>query len=312
MAVKDTGVQEGLICAVHTPMTTHGELALERVGVIADRLARAGMDGALVCGSTGEAHSLSVPERLQVAAAYQQAASGRMAVIVNVAHNCLRDACELARHAGEIGVAGIAATPPSYYEVESVTVLVDFFARIVEAAVDTPFLYYHMPSRTGVRFPAHEVLADGLKRLPTLAGYKFTGHDLDDFRACVRLVPERFGHLFATESSLLEGLAAGATGAVGGTFNYAGMLFRRLWDFHQRGRTAEAAECQRRAAALVETIGGYPVIPASKAIMGFIGLGCGPCRLPLPELTPSQTSGLRCRLEQIGFFEWGDRTVTAR
>ena len=304
MEARETLPQQGLICAVHTPMAGDGSLALDRAGQIVERLAREGVDGLLVCGSTGEAHSLTVTERQEVAAAYVEASAGQLAVVVNVAHNCLRDAACLARHAARIGVEGIAATPPSYYEVATVSVLVDFFARIAEAAPDTAFFYYHMPSRTGVHFPANEVLREGLDRLPTLTGCKFTGYDMDDFRACIRVAPEGFEHLFATESQLLDGLAAGATGAVGAVFNYAGPLFRRLWDSYRAGGRAGAAECQQRAAALVKVLSECPVIPASKAIMGFVGPDCGPCRLPLPELTPAQTAGLRGRLEEIGFFEW--------
>src|SRR5947209_17091760 len=98
----------GLVAAPHTPLHADGSLNLAAIECQAQLLLETGVRGAFVCGTTGESHSLTVEERMQVAARWLQVAGGRLPVVVHVGHNCLADARALAAHAQRIGADAIA------------------------------------------------------------------------------------------------------------------------------------------------------------------------------------------------------------
>src|SRR5262245_21108273 len=107
----------GLIAAVHTPMNADGGLALGVVERQAAHLATAGVEGVFVGGTTGEAHSLTVRERLDLARCWAEVGRvHQLRVVVHVGHNCQADARELARQAGGLRVDAIAAVAPSYFK----------------------------------------------------------------------------------------------------------------------------------------------------------------------------------------------------
>jgi len=107
---------------------------------------------------------------------------------------------------------------------------------------------------------------------------------------------------------LLSGLAAGARGAIGSTYNYAAPIYHRILSAFARGDLAAAQEAQARANAMIAVLiryGGMP--PAGKAFMKAIGLDCGGARLPLRSLDDDQIEALRAEAEAVGFSEFASR-----
>ena len=113
----------GHIAAAFTPMHEEGSLNLAQVAPIVDYLVRIQISGLYVCGSTGEGPSLSSEERRATAAAYVEAAAGKLPVIIQVGHNSLAEASALARHAEKIGADAISTLPPLYYKLKSLETL---------------------------------------------------------------------------------------------------------------------------------------------------------------------------------------------
>ena len=106
----------GLVAATYTPFKPDRSLDLAAVPDLVERLLTDGVDGLYVCGSTGEGVSLSTPERKQVTEAYIAAAADRMPVVVQVGHNSLAEARDLAAHAEAAGADATSAMPPSYFK----------------------------------------------------------------------------------------------------------------------------------------------------------------------------------------------------
>lgn len=107
---------------------------------------------------------------------------------------------------------------------------------------------------------------------------------------------------------LLAGLSAGATGAIGSTYNYAAPVYHKVMAAFKRGDMAAAQAEQARANAMIAVLiryGGMP--PAGKAFMKAIGLDCGAVRLPLRPLTNAQAETLRAEAEAAGFFDFASR-----
>lgn len=293
----------GLVAAAHTPFDEDGQLNLALVEKQAEYLQHGGVGGVFVGGSTGECHSLTRDERLALARRWSDVVGGSgMRLIVHVGSNCLADARALAAHAETLRVGGIAALSPSYFKPKSIDALVACCADIAAAAPGTPFYFYDIPSLTGVQFPMPEFLAIAAGRIPTMAGIKFTNPDLMAFQNCIQAQGGRFDIPWGVDEYLLAALALGAVGGVGSSFNFAAPIHHRLMTAFSQGDLATARAEQYRAVRLIELLGSFGYLAASKAVMGFLGIDVGPARLPNTRLSSEQCVLLRAGLDRIDFW----------
>ena len=293
----------GLIAATFTPMTAEGEIDCGPIAAIVERLVGEGVEGLYVCGSTGEGPSMTTDERKRVAAAYLEAVAGRIPVVVQVGHNAVADAKELARHAEAIGADAISAVPPSYYRVADIETLVATVAEIAAAAANTPFYYYHIPQLSGLGFDAADIMQLAAEQLPTLAGIKFSHPQIDMLIRCRAVADGRFATLFGVDEMLLSAWAAGCDGAVGSTYNFMAPLYRRMLAAFEAGRVEEARSLQAQATAITRRIVADSGVSGLKATMGLVGPSCGPTRLPLPGMTAAAIADLHRDLTAAGLSE---------
>lgn len=293
----------GLVAAPHTPMQPDGALHLEAVVAQAEGLIVNGVTGAFICGSTGESHSLTVAERQRVAEAWRQAIGKRpLKLIVHAGHNAIGDAQALAAHAADIGADAVSVMAPSYFKPGSVSSLVDFCAPVAAAAAQLPFYFYDIPSMTGVNLPMPEFLEEASKRIPNLAGLKYTSSNFMALQECLALQDGRFNLLFGSDEVLLAALVLGAHGAVGSTYNYAAPLYQRLLAAFEAGDLNAARALQLQSVKLVRILCEYGVLAAGKALMGAVGVECGPVRPPNLALSLEQIRVLRRRVQELGIL----------
>lgn len=299
----------GLVAAPFTPFHPDGSVNLGVIPAYARLLRDNGVSAAFVCGTTGEGLSLTQTERMQVAEAWMKVADDKLRVIVHVGHNCLADAQELVRHAARIGAAATGAFASCFFKPRDNDELVNWCAALAGAAPGLPFYYYNIPSMTGVNFKVAPFLAKAAGRIPSLAGVKYTYEDLADFEECVQFGDGRYDILFGRDELLLEGWARRALGAVGSTYNYAAPLYLKLLAHLKAGQTAEARTLQDKAIQMIGICAGVGVThqAATKSMMAWHGVDCGPMRLPVSTITPAQSIELRRKLEVIGYFEFACR-----
>ena len=114
---------------------------------LAQWLVRQGVDGVFVNGTTGESHSLTAVERMQLAERWVEVLRGSsLRCIIHVGSNCLREGRELAAHAQRIGASGIAALAPSYFKPADVGTWVECAAFVAGGAPGLPFHAYDLPA----------------------------------------------------------------------------------------------------------------------------------------------------------------------
>ena len=154
---------------------------------------------------------------------------------------------------------------------------------------------------TGVNPPMTEFLRLAAKRIPNLAGLKFTDENLMSYFQCLTCDEGRFDILFGRDEILLAALALGATGAVGSTYNYMPSIYHRVMESFQAGDMAAARRWQSLAIQIIAIMARRGGLPAGKAIMKMIGLDCGPVRPPLRSLTPEECAAFRKELAEVGF-----------
>ncbi|MEP7085308.1 MAG: dihydrodipicolinate synthase family protein, partial [Betaproteobacteria bacterium] len=140
-----------LVAASFTAFHSDGSLNLDPIEQHAELLARNGVRGVFVCGSTGEGVSMTTDERMRCFQRWCDVARGSLKVLAHTGHNSLGDAQALAAHAQKAGADAIATVAPSVLRPATVDDLVDWCAAVAHAAPQTPYYYYHIPVLTGVR-----------------------------------------------------------------------------------------------------------------------------------------------------------------
>jgi N-acetylneuraminate lyase len=292
-----------LIAAPFTPMHDDGALHLAVVADQARHLAASGVRGVFVGGTSGEGQSLSVEERTALAAAW--ANDGRRAsleLIVHVGHNCQGDAMRLARHAQEVGADKIALHAATWFKGQSVDDLIDFCTPIAAAAPELPFYLYDMPRITGVAVSSAEFLNRAAQRIPTLAGIKYTNPDCVTVQECIQLNGGAFDILWGCDEALLVGVALGASGAVGSTYNFAAPLYLRILEAVAADDWELARAEQARSVAMVRVFEQFSTLAALKFAMNVVGVDCGPVRSPVRRLTAEDQHRLRGVLDKMPFL----------
>lgn len=295
----------GLIAAPHTPCNADYSLNPEAVPGQALHLANTGVKGVFVGGTTGECHSYSTAERIELLKAWGEAARANDLVnIAHVGHNNLPDARAMVEAAQESGADAIGAMAPNFFKPSSVNELIDWFALLTEVAPELPFYFYDIPAMTGVSLNTAEFLRKAREQLPSLAGVKFTNPDQDLLKECMQVEDGAFDILFGTDEKLLEGLEIGCYGAVGSSYNVAASLYCQIIQSFGKGDLVAAKKNQEQSVQFIDILYKYGYLPASKVLLKMIGVDCGPARPPLVNLTRPDASALEKELESIGFFDW--------
>jgi N-acetylneuraminate lyase len=284
----------GLVAAPHTPLNADGTLNPRAVASQCKLLVESGVRGAFICGTTGESLSLTVAERMAITEAWREVA--KMPLVVHVGCNSAPDARSLAAHAAKCKVDAIAVMAPSFFR-PNVEDLIGYCAAVAEAAPQTPFYYYDIPTMTSVPINTARFLEQGAKPIPTLQGIKFTNNDLMLLQECLAL--ESFDIVFGYDELLLAGLTLGVKGAVGSTYNFAAPLYRRLIDAFERSDLATARKAQLESVRMIRVLQEFGFSRASKAMMGLIGVDCGPVRLPLRAMTRAEVTELGKRVQNF-------------
>ena len=294
----------GLVAATYTPFKKDGSVDVARIAPVIDKVIAQGANGLYVCGSTGEGPLLTTAERKLVAEATVQAAAGRVPVVIQVGHNSIEEARLLAVHAQEIGADAISATPPGYFKPQTLSIFVECIRHIAAGAPKLPFYYYHIPVLSGVKFDSIDFLEAGVKAIPTLRGIKFSDPTLHEMQAAISFMDGRFDILFGIDEMLLGGLAFGARGAVGSTFNFAAPLYHQIIAEFDAGNLKEAQRLQALSSAMIRVLFANGGRDGLKAAMAVTGKDCGHSRLPTPPCTKAQQAEIKRQFKEMGVMAW--------
>ena len=295
---------KGLIAAPFTPLDEYGELDLAQIGKLASLYEKNGVRGAFICGSTGEGVSLSHEEKIKVMEVWGRDKGDFVKTVFMLGGTCLKEIKELASLAQKYQMDGIAILCPYYFRPGSVSILVDFCKEVAAEAPELPFYYYHIPALTNGHFSMLEFLKLAEKQIPNLAGIKYTHPDIMEFHACSHYNNHKFDILWGIDEGMLSGLAIGAKGAVGSTYNYAAPLYNQIIEAFEKGDLVKAEELQFKAVQMVQILVKYGGTGAGKAFMKLIGVDCGWFRLPIQPLSEQSTKALKADLEEIDFFSF--------
>lgn len=297
----------GLIDAPFTPFLENGDVNLDMIPRYAALLARNGLQGVFINGSSGEGYLLTEDERKALAEAWVKAVPEGFKVIVHVGSTCVRSSRRLAEHAERIGAWGIGAMAPPFPKIGRVEELIKYCEEIAAGAPSLPFYFYHIPAFNGAFLSMYDFLkqVDESGRIPNLAGVKYTFESLYEYNRCRRYGHGRFDMLHGQDETLLPCLAmGGAQGGIGGTTNYNGRCLTGILEAWKNGDLERARELQNFAQDVIDVICHFRGnIVGGKRIMKFLGYDMGPNRTPFQDITPEEEVRLKAELDAIRFFE---------
>ena len=274
------------------------DLSVDHAGLvaIARMLIEEGADGLAPFGTTSEATSMSVAERMAALEALVEGGIDPARLIPGTGCAALPDTIALTRHALGIGVKGTLTLPPFYYKPVTDEGVFAAYARVIEAVgSDRLNLYlYHIPQMTGV--PITLALIDRLTTAfpGVVAGLKDSGGKWDNTAAVIAAFPaiETFS---SSEALLPRNVAAGGAGCISASANVNAAGIARL--IRVLGTAAEPAAAEQ--VAQVRTIfEGLPLIPAIKAAVARKtgDAGHAVLRPPLVAMTADHDSAIAAAL----------------
>ena len=278
----------GIIPALVTPFDKEGKVDHGALTALVNRLVEKGAGGFYACGSTAECFLMTDDERKATLETIVKAANGRVPVIAHIGNIGTEKTCDLARHAREAGADAISSVPPFYYKF-GFNEIAGYYADIANAVPDLPLVVYNFPAFSGV-----EINADNFKTIIDASGaqgLKYTSYNLFEMEKISRRYPDITifnGH----DEVYLNSLPAGATAAIGSTFNVMLPKFLKLKALYDSRDMEAAQKKQGEINDIIEAMIKVGVNGSIKYWLTKSGIPCGDCRKPFSPLTAEQAAYL--------------------
>lgn len=294
---------EGLIAAPFTPMNEDGSLNPDMIPAYANKLKNDGLKGVFICGTTGEGMLMTNDERKTITEKWIEEQTEDFKIIVHVGTTSAKQSNELANHAQNSGAYAIGCMGPVFLKPGRTEELVSFCQEVASGAPDLPFYYYNIPSVSGIDLSMAEFIKQAASQIPNFAGLKFTHNNFMEMQQCLHLNNGKWDILHGYDEILLAGLTFGAKGAVGSTYNFMAPIYNQIITDFNNGDIEAAREKQYKTVKIIEILIKYNgAIVAGKTLMKSVGIDCGPCRVPLKNLTEKEYEKLISELEKAEFY----------
>ena len=292
--MKKPETLKGVVPATVTPFHDDESIDTEALLKLLKWNMSQGVDSFFIGGSSAECFLLSPSERMEIFAAAAQFLD-RAYLIAHVGAISTGEAKAYARCAQELGYDAIAATPPFYYGFGAEEIYA-YYADISDAA-GMPVLIYNLPGNTGKSFDLSNPVTQKLFQSDFILGVKHTNQVVYQLERIKNLNPKLI-LMNGFDETMVAGLALGADGSIGSTFNFMYPHYKKIFDLFQDHQTEKARELQVRANNIMNALCDVGLIPAIKYMLSEMGMDVGIPRRPFRELTDEQKRGLKKTVEE--------------
>lgn len=279
---------EGLLTAMVTPFHPDGRVNEESAVALARHLLQSGSDGLVVCGTTGEASTLTDVEHIGLVELIVGELGGGCPVVAGTGSNDTRHAVELTERAVAAGADAVLSVT-GYYNKPNLRGIRRHYEEVARAAADVPVILYNIPSRTAVNLPP-----DFLAELAQIDGVEAVkqanGEELKPIDGLALLA--------GNDGDLARALDLGGAGGICVASHVVGREMRRMFDEPDR-RADIDAELREVFAVLFITASPAP----TKAALNLLGHDVGGLRLPLVETDEAETAEVHEILARRGLLE---------
>lgn len=282
----------GIWVPLVTPLRD-GEVDLNRLQLLADRIIKQGVHGLVVCGSTGEAAQLDLAEQGAALAAVLETAGKRCPVMMGISGADTYAAASKALRFDDLELAGYLVSTPCYVRPSQDGLRRHF--EVIADATGQRIVLDNVPARSGVNL--EPATARQLAERPQFAAIKEAGGDLQQISDLVEQTP--LAVLCGDDALLFGALCAGGHGAISAAAHIRPDLYVQLYDLVRAGRLDAARALFRRLQPLIHLLYAEPNPAPLKAVLARQGLLRDELRLPLTPASAASRAGLACAVDAL-------------
>ncbi|CCD36940.1 1-pyrroline-4-hydroxy-2-carboxylate deaminase [Candidatus Paraburkholderia kirkii UZHbot1] len=270
-----TYIWEGVMPAVTTKFNADFNIDRAWTAKNIDAQIESGVDGIIVCGSLGEASTLSLDEKLEVLDIAVDAARGRVPMLLTIAENSMLDGCRQAGRAASHGAAGYMVLPGLRYLSDRRETLNHF--RMIADTSPLPLMVYNNPLAYGVDVtPKFAELAEDAK----FAAIKESSGDVRRITDFINGTGDRYALFCGIDNLAMEVILMGAHGWVASLVCGFPRETVAIYKLIRAGRVEEARAIYRWFAPLLALDVSHKLVQNIKLAEAIVGLGTEPVRLP--------------------------------
>lgn len=290
---------KGAGVAIVTPFYENGEVNYEQFGKNIDWQIENGTDAIIVCGTTGEASTLSHEEHIDVIRYCVERVAKRVPVIAGTGSNSTETAIYLSTEAEKAGADALLLVTP-YYNKATQKGLYRHFGDTAKA-VKLPIILYNVPSRTGCNIQP-ETAVSLAKDFENIVGIKEASGDISQVAKLAYLADGCIDIYSGNDDQITPILSLGGIGVISVLSNVAPKQTHDIVASYLNGDVETSKKLQLEAFPLIKALfSEVNPIPVKKA-MNLMGQNAGPLRLPLTEMEEANAAKLEAEMKAYGIL----------
>lgn len=285
--------------AIVTPMNQDGSVNYEVFRNIVEDQIAGGTDAIIVCGTTGEASTLTHEEHLENIKFVVDVVNKRIPVVAGTGSNCTETAVYLSKEADKYGVDGVLLVTP-YYNKATQSGLVKHFSTIANA-INVPVILYNVPSRTGCNI-LPETVVKIKEAASNVVAIKEASGNISQVAKIAKLTKGEIDIYSGNDDQIVPVLSLGGKGVISVLSNVAPKQTHDIVAEYLAGNVEKSKELQLQALDLCDSlfceVNPIPV----KAAMNLMNMNVGPLRMPLTEMEDANKEKLSKAMKAYGIL----------
>lgn len=285
--------------AIVTPMNEDGSVNFDSFRNLVEEQIAGGTDCIIVCGTTGEASTLSHEEHLECIKFVVDVVNKRIPVIAGTGSNCTSTAVYLSQEAEKYGVDGVLLVTP-YYNKATQNGLVKHFVEIANS-IKIPVVLYNVPSRTGCNI-LPETVVKIIAAARNVVAIKEASGNISQVAKLAKLTKGAIDIYSGNDDQIIPILSLGGKGVISVLSNVAAKQTHDIVAEYLNGNVEKARQLQLEALDLCDAlfceVNPIPV----KAALNLMGKNVGPLRMPLTEMEDNNKEKLQRAMKEYGIL----------
>ena len=290
-------VFKGAAVAIVTPMFENGEVNYPKLGEIIEYQIAHKTDAIVICGTTGEASTLSHEEHIEVIDYCVKKVAKRVPVIAGTGSNSTETAIYLSQEAEKSGADALLVVTP-YYNKATQKGLIAHYKAVAES-VDLPIIMYNVPGRTGCNI-APATAAALVREVKNIVGIKEASGNISQVAKLMSLCGDEIELYSGNDDQIVPILSLGGLGVISVLSNVAPEETHDIVARYLDGDVRGSMELQLKAIPVIDQlfceVNPIPV----KAGMNLMGFEVGPLRMPLTEMEDANKENLKVAMKDFG------------
>jgi Dihydrodipicolinate synthase/N-acetylneuraminate lyase len=287
---------EGIIPAFVSPLSEDNTIkeAVTRK-LLAYEIAM-GADGFYICGATGEGLVMQPEERKKLCEIAVDEIKGKKPIITHIAAMDMKTTIDLAKHAENAGVDCIASVPPFYFVYDDNDIY-NYYKELAASVHIPVMIYYHPAAKADMKA---ELIAQ-LFEIDNVTAVKWSSGNYFELLKLKQMTNGEMNIINGPDEMLVCGLAAGADGGIGSTYNVMLKEYKAIYHFFQNGQIEKARNMQMKVNRVVSEMIQHKVIPSVKYALELLGFDVGNATFPMKRFTIEEKKQLEAQLHALGW-----------